>query len=312
MKLDPLLILLNKNFVPDKKFFFVSGNEVTLMEKISSLILEKLKNERLINLSYIDSLGDYVNETSLFGEKKIYVVKNCKGIVEEKINELKNTDSVFIIVQENSQKIKIIKKLFFRDRDSYLIDCYDLDRASKISILNVFLKDSKIKIKEELFWFLVEKLDNKYIFFENSLKKILQLGQENISLLNIRKVLTIDDTGGEKLFLSLLKKNSEILELYREKIVNTSDVNDLYYYCKFFCQLIIECGNKEEYNKRIPIYLFKEKKFLIDIYNKYNDKKRKMLIDLLASTEKILRKETALSLVFGLRFLLSIKKITVS
>ena len=70
MKLDPLLILLNKNFVPDKKFFFVSGNEVTLMEKISSLILEKLKNERLINLSYIDSLGDYVNETSLFGEKK--------------------------------------------------------------------------------------------------------------------------------------------------------------------------------------------------------------------------------------------------
>ena len=66
------------------------------------------------------------------------------------------------------------------------------------------------------------------------MKKILQLGQENISLLNIRKVLTIDDTGGEKLFLSLLKKNSEILELYREKIVNTSDVNDLYYYCKFF------------------------------------------------------------------------------
>ena len=236
MKLDPLLILLNKNFVPDKKFFFVSGNEVTLMEKISSLILEKLKNERLINLSYIDSLGDYVNETSLFGEKKIYVVKNSKGIVEEKINELKNTDSIFIIIQENSQKIKIIKKLFFRDRDSYLIDCYELDRASKISILNVFLKDSKIKIKEELFWFLVEKLDNKYIFFENSLKKILQLGQENISLLNIRKVLTIDDTGGEKLFLSLLKKNSEILELYREKIVNTSDVNDLYYYCKFFCQ----------------------------------------------------------------------------
>ena len=74
------------------------------MEKISSLILEKLKNERLINLSYIDSLGDYVNETSLFGEKKIYVVKNSKGIVEEKINELKNTDSIFIIIKKIHKK----------------------------------------------------------------------------------------------------------------------------------------------------------------------------------------------------------------
>ena len=37
-----------------------------------------------------------------------------------------------------------------------------------------------------------------------------------------------------------------------------------------------------------------------------------MLLKLLSSTEKVLRKDSNLSLVFGLRFLLNIKKITIS
>ena len=89
-------------------------------------------------------------------------------------------------------------------------------------------------------------------------------------------------------------------------------MNELYYYCKSFCQLIIDCGDLEEYSRKIPIYLFKEKSFLIDIYKKYNSKKKKALLRLLSSTEKILRKENGLSLISGLRFVLNIKKITIS
>ena len=63
----------------------------------------------------------------------------------------------------------------------------------------------------------------------------------------------------KKFFFNLLKKNKEIVDLYREKIITNSDVNEFYYYCKFFCQLIIDCKNEEEYKKKIPIYLFKEK-----------------------------------------------------
>ena len=55
-----------------------------------------------------------------------------------------------------------------------------------------------------------------------------------------------------------------------------------------------------------------EKNYLIDIYRKYNSKKKKMLLKLLSSTESVLRKESGLSLVVGLRFLLNIKKITIS
>ncbi len=76
--------------------------------------------------------------------------------------------------------------------------------------------------------------------------------------------------------------------------------------------MIIESNSLDEYSKKIPIYLFREKNYLIDIYRKYNSKKKKMLLRLLFLTEKILRKENGLSLVSGLRFLLNVKKITIS
>jgi len=129
---------------------------------------------------------------------------------------------------------------------------------------------------------------------------------------NVKKLLTITDSGKEKIFFNLLKKNKEIVNLYRNKIVTNTDVNEFYYYIKFFCQLIIESKNENEYQKKIPVYLFKEKHKLIDIFRKYNLEKKRLLIKLLSSTENILRKENNLSLVFGLRFLLNIKKITIS
>ena len=46
MKIDPVNILLNKDKALDKKFYFISGNEITLMKKIEDLIIEKLKREQ--------------------------------------------------------------------------------------------------------------------------------------------------------------------------------------------------------------------------------------------------------------------------
>ena len=142
--------------------------------------------------------------------------------------------------------------------------------------------------------------------------KILELTSEYITLDNVKKLLIADDTGKDKIFFNLLKKNKEIVKIYKEKIFTVSDVNDFYYYVKFFCQLIIDNKNEDEYIRKIPIYLFREKKYLIDIYRRYNSEKKILLLKLLSSTEKLLRNESQLSSVSGLRFLLNIKKITIS
>tara|TARA_B100000575_G_scaffold181732_1_gene145922 strand:+ start:4694 stop:5632 length:939 start_codon:yes stop_codon:yes gene_type:complete len=312
MKISPLNILFDKGFSSDKKIYFISGNEITLMQKIKSVIIEEYNKNEKVSVKKINSIDDFVDEFGLFEDKRLCLVENSKTINIEKLNKIKNSSTDFIFVQENSQKIKKLKSIILKDKDSYLIDCYDLDRDSKIKILNHFINLNKLEIDKNIYWALVEKLDNKYGFLENDLLKILDLKSKDMNINNIKKILTVDDTGKDVLFFYLFRKNREIVELYRDKIITPSDVNELYYYCRFYCQLIIECKNLEEYNKKIPVYLFKEKNFLLNIYKKYNSKKKKLLLNLLSSTEKILRKDSSLSIIFGLRFLLNIKKITIS
>ncbi len=312
MRLDPSVILLNNKFLLNKKLYFISGNESTLIEKVCDSIIKRYKKERNLNILNIDNINNFVDEDSLFNSKKLFVGRNCKGINKNNLNKLKNMDYVFIFVQENSSKIKLIKNIFLNDKDSYLIDCYEMNRDSKMRFLNIFLEINSIEISKETYWFLVEKLDNRYVFFEDALSKLLELDGDKLSLENIKKILTIDNTGKEKLFFSILKQNNQITQLYREKIITNSDVNELYYYSKFFCMLIIESKNKDDFIKNIPKYLFREKSFLIDIYEKYNLNKKKLLIKLLTSTETALRKNSDLSVISGLRFLLSMKRITIS
>tara|TARA_B100000900_G_scaffold240599_1_gene204585 strand:- start:485 stop:1423 length:939 start_codon:yes stop_codon:yes gene_type:complete len=312
MKIDPISILLNKDFRIDKKTYFISGNEKTLMQKIKTVIIEKYQQVTNARITNIDTIKDFVEEVGLFENHKIFLGNGCKGINENNLENLKNKNGIFIFVDENSQKIKKIKNLFNKDKDSYLIDCYELEKDSKIKLLKKHLNDSGLNISQDIYWLLVDKLDNKYSFFENSLSQIIELGAKDLTVDIVKKLLTNSDSGKEKVFFNLLKKNKEIVDLYRNTIVNKTDVNEFYFYVKFLCQLIIESKNEDEYQKKIPIYLFKEKYRLIDIFRKYNLRKKILLIGLLSSTERFLRKESNLSLVFGLRFLLNIKKITIS
>ncbi len=311
MKISPINILLNDDFKPNKNFYFISGNESTLMEKIKFLIIDAYQKEGVAQKTDIDSIKNFVDEISLFEDKKIFLCRSCKGVDEESLNNIRKSNNIFIFVQENSQSIKKIKNLFNKHKDCYLIDCYDLEKDSKILILNKFINDNKITISKDVYWLLIEKLENKYIFFENNLKKIQGLGGE-IDNYTIRNLLGLNDSGKEKVFFNLFKNNKELVEIYRNKILNNSDVNELYYNSKFYCQMIIDSSDLLEYQKKVPLYLFKEKNYLIELYKKYNSRKKKLLIKLLSSTEKMLRKDSGLSMASGLRFILSVKKISVS
>ena len=234
MKIDPANILLNRDIKIDIRFFFVSGNEITLMEKILSNIVRRYKINEKAEIINIETLENFVDEQSLFTNKKIYLGRSCKGITQNNLNKLQDTNNVFVFIQENSQKIKKVKGLFANDKNSYLIDCYELNQDVKIKILNEFLSAKKLKIDKDLFWFLIEKLDNRYAFLEDSLNKISELDNNDINLNNIIKLLTFSDSSKERIFFYLLKKNQEIVGVYREKILTSADVNSFYYYCRFF------------------------------------------------------------------------------
>ena len=56
MRLNPLKILTNKNFETDKKIYFISGNELTLIEKIKSKIIENYRKKENVVVLRVDSL----------------------------------------------------------------------------------------------------------------------------------------------------------------------------------------------------------------------------------------------------------------
>mgnify|MGYP001195347647 FL=1 len=312
MKVDPLKILLNENFNLNNKFYFISGNEVSLIEKVYKTIVERYQKKEDVTKIELDTIDNFKYEETLLESKKIFFARNCKGFKKKNIDNLKSGDGVFIFIQENSQKTKAAKEIFNGIDNSCIIDCYELNKSSKIKILNEFLEKKKTNISEEAYWFLVNKLDNRYAFLENSLNTILEIDVNSITLQNIKKLISPEVSMKENLFFQMFKKNSEITEMYKDKIVSNTDVNELYYSCKYFCQLIIDSRNVEDYNKKIPRYLFKEKNYLVEVYKKYDLKKKKKILNILSNMEKILRKDGNLSIAYGLRFILNIKKITVS
>ena len=78
MRLEPLSVILDKNFEVEKIFYFISGNEATLIQKIKSSIIEKYKKKEKAVVTTIESVNDFFDMGGLFEEKKIFVVNNCK------------------------------------------------------------------------------------------------------------------------------------------------------------------------------------------------------------------------------------------
>ena len=132
MKIDPVSFLFNKNAKTNKKFYFISGNEITLIEKVKTSIIDTHQKNAGVNIKKIDDIKNFSDDKGLFESKKIFVGKNCKGFDEKNFNELKKIDGIFIFIFENSPKVKKIKQFLVKDNDSYLIDCYEIDRDSKI------------------------------------------------------------------------------------------------------------------------------------------------------------------------------------
>ena len=311
MKTDPVELLLRDQFEL-KKFYFISGNEKTLMDKIKEFVIKKHGLNQKIIIEKIKGLKNLIDENSLFGDKKIYILTDIIDISNEVLDNKLDDENIYIFFIENSPKVKSIKNIFLKRKDSYLLDCYDLSQDLKIKILNNFLEKKLISLEKDVYWYLVERLDNKYGFLEKEIEKIGMLKKGNINLDTINKIISNSVVGIQNVFFELNKKNRDLVNIYKQKVTNKDEVSEFFFHFKKICFLLLENINENDFSKRIPPYMFREKNYLLNIYKKISQKKRGSLLLILFETEKSLRKESSLSLVLGLRFLLKFKKLVTS
>ena len=312
MKVNPIKFIIDKKLDFKKVFYFVTGNEITLMDKIKSSIIEIYKASDSFEVINIKQISLYKRDVGLFEKRKICVVGGYEEINNSAIEELSKENCIFIFYLSNSPQVNKIKNLFLKRGDVCIFECYELNKESKTMILNNWIKSLNISLEGKFFWELIDRLDNKYYFLEKELEKIKEIKTQNINKTNINKALSHNISGSEKIFFEIFNNNQKLVDIYNKKVQSKSDVGEFYYEFKKFCMLIINNSDEQSFINNVPKYLFREKSFLIDVYKKYNTKKKKALLKLIFNTEKNMRKNSGLSNIIGLRFLLSFKKITTS
>tara|TARA_A100001011_G_scaffold127530_1_gene134549 strand:+ start:2278 stop:3210 length:933 start_codon:yes stop_codon:yes gene_type:complete len=310
MKIDPINLILNKEFKYNANVYFISGNEITLMNKVKDLIIKNLDKNDSLDVQTVKNLKSINRDVGLFNKRRLYIVVELDEVEENLIDSF--DDDVFLFYCENSPKVNSVKRKFLKNKKSFVIDCYELNKDTKIKIINNFLLYNNLEIEKKLFWNFVDMLDNKYMLLEKELEKIKEIHPENINYDTLIKTISKIDLVDDKIFFKLMSANEDIINTYNSKITNQTEASKFYFTIKKFTSLIIDNEEEKDFEKNIPKYLFREKKTLVSIYQRFSFKKKKNLINLLFKTDIAMRKNASLSVVIGLRFLLNLKKIIIS
>ena len=310
MKINPEEILLNPSYKVDNFPYFISGNEETLIKQIEEILINKFKKNGFVEKERIEKIENYNNSGNLFHNSKLIILTNIADMNKLKIENIINNGDMLIISSANTAKDKSVKKIFSTEKNYKLILCYKLDQELKIKILNYHLAQNNIMISKDIFWYLLESLDDRSIFFHNELNKICLKKNISYSFRDIKKIINQKtDPENEKLFFNILSKNSEIIDLYKSSINTISDFYLFFHNFKFYFNLIINNQTEQEVVENFPKYLFKHKKAFIIIYKKINSEKKNKLSNLFFKTESLVRKNNNQFESIGLRFLLNFKKI---
>ena len=310
MKISPEEILLHANYEVGKYPYFISGNEETMIKKIEEIIINKFKKKGFLEKQRIEKIEELNDSPGLFYNSKLIILSNIAKINKLKIENIIRAGNMLIISCPNSSKDKILKKNFLSEKNYRLVMCYELSRDLKAKILNKYISKSNIGLEKDVYWFLVERLDSRCIFFYKELEKIFLTNNKSLTLDQIRKtIIRRTDLENEKIFFKILLKNKDIINLYNSSVNNLSEFYLFFHNIKFYFNLILENKTKQKLIENFPKYLFKNRDEFIAIYNKINEKKIKQISNLIYKTENLIRKNNNQFEAIGLRFLLNIKKI---
>ena len=79
MRVNPIDYIFEGKDYPDINFYFVSGNEYSLMEKIRSVILNSFKIRKDTSVTYIENISRFQNDIGLFEDRRFVKYADRRG-----------------------------------------------------------------------------------------------------------------------------------------------------------------------------------------------------------------------------------------
>ena len=216
MKLNPVDIILSSEINKLNRLYLISGNEITLINKVKEKLIEKFKKKSQYKIESEFDNNFFLHSNNLFNEKRIFILDNISSF-EIVSKEYERCEDIFIYVLQNSPKNNKIKNSVSKNNNFTLVDCYELSKNDKVRVFNYFIEKFDLKINGDVFWEIIDALDNKYLFLEKEIEKIFLLNTTVITSEIINKTIVSDSIKIEGLFFDIFKKNSKIVLNFKEQ-----------------------------------------------------------------------------------------------
>ena len=216
-------------------FLFYGENEGYKSQVIKDIFISNFKgnierfdeNEILNNFeSFISSL---INK-SFFDESKLILVSRVSEKITKLVDEIlerKIKDITFILNAGNLEKKSKIRKIFEKEKNLICVPFYKDDDRTLMQIANIFFRNNKIPISQEIINLIVERSRGDRINLNNELNKIslFMLNRKKITIDEVTKLTNLAENYNiSELADNCLSKNiKKINKIFNENIFSVDD-----------------------------------------------------------------------------------------
>ena len=229
---------LNKLKLENYNFYlFYGDNEGLKEDTIKNFFVKKYQNKihRYEEKEILDNIDDFYNNVftkSFFDNEKLIIINRVSDKIREIIEELiekKTEDIQFILNSKNLEKKSTLRKLFEKQKSIVCIPFYEDNNQTLNSIINLFFRNKKIPISQQLINVLVERSRGDRKNLNNELEKIenFSLNKKNLNIEEIIKLTNLADnySASELVDHSLAKNTRKTVTILGEN--NYSDEDNI-------------------------------------------------------------------------------------
>jgi DNA polymerase III subunit delta len=229
---------LNKLKLDNYNFYLFYGDNEGLKEETIKSLFEKNylnKIHRYEEKEILDNKDTFFNSVltkSFFDNEKLIIINRTTDKIRETVEDLmeKNPEDIKIILNsKNLEKKSTLRKIFEKEKSIVCIPFYEDNNQTLNSIINLFFRNKKIPISQQLINILIERSRGDRKNLNNELKKIenYALNKKNLKLEEIIKLTNLADnySASELVDNSLAKNTRKTVTILNEN--NYSDEDNI-------------------------------------------------------------------------------------
>ena len=229
---------LNKIKIKDYKFYLFYGDNEGLKEETIRNLFEKDYQDKIYRYEekeILDNINNFFNSVltkSFFDKEKLIIVNRATDKIRETMEDLmekKPEDIKIILNSKNLEKKSTLRKIFEKEKTTICIPFYEDNNQTLNSIINLFFRNKKIPISQQLINILIERCRGDRKNLNNELGKIeaYSSNKKNLNLEEIIKLTNLADnySAAELVDYSLAKNTRKTIAILNEN--NYSDEDNI-------------------------------------------------------------------------------------